>query len=120
MRQTDEFTEPFRAWAKDLNLRLRLDDDGLPIIPSSSRKWKDHLFDGFKNGDIGLSICRDTPKKTGNVVRRLAKKGLVPYRQGHWEALFRLSPSNLHLLASFGFKKRLGPSNPCFTVKGEK
>lgn len=112
-----EFSEPFREWAKANNLQLKVDEDGLPIVPSSSRKWKDHLFDGFKNGDIGLSVCRDTPLAMTWAVTKLREKGIAPYLRGDCEALFRLSTGQMSSLSAFGFKKRKGPPNPRFKAE---
>lgn len=102
----DKWAVKFKAWAEESRMRLSIDEDGCPIIYTSSRNHhKDHLFDGFNEG-IGLYVTRDTKTKLNNLVKKLEGLGLTLRQKCDWEAIFKLSFEKATQLPLFGFIKK--------------
>lgn len=97
----DDHARDFIQWAKNNGLRLQVRSDGneaRPVVPSRSRKFDIHLFDGFKN-HVGLWVGVNGPNKLNRLVRELELMGYQPRNVGFQEAIFLLSKKDALTLA---------------------
>ena len=112
----DHGKKKFKEFAKANRLRLKRDKDGLPIVTARGKKYEGwHLYEGFGDDFVGLYVIRATTAKMKYSLRKLKKLGFYPWKEGDFEALFKISYSRAWEVANmFGMVKKR-PSNQNMT-----
>ena len=80
----------FKRFCRNNRLRLRENDDGLPIARSIG-KWKDdHLYCRFEDGKVGLYVERETQNQFTFLCKRLSKLNCESIAVGERDGCFSL------------------------------
>ena len=102
----------FKDFAKANRLRLKTAEDGLPIVTSRGKNFEGwHLYEGFGDDLVGLYIVRDTEAKLKHSLRKVKKMGLYPWREGDFEACFKIPYSRVWEVAKAFNMVKKRPSN---------
>jgi hypothetical protein len=91
MKKNDYGKKKFKRFAREKRLRLKKDDDGLPIVVARGKEWAGcHLFEGFGTKEVGLFIKRNTKFKLSHIYGALCREGFTPIARGDTECIFRI------------------------------
>lgn len=102
----------FRNFAKANRLRLKRSEDGLPIVVARGKQYQGwHLYEGFGDECVGFYITRDTPGKLKHSVRKIKKLGLTLWREGDYEAIFKVPYDRIWEVAKAFSMVKKAPSN---------
>ena len=102
----------FREFAKANRLRLKRGEDGFPIVTARGKAYENwHLYEGFGDDFVGMYIVRDTAGKLKHSVRKIRKMGLYPWREGDFEAIFKVPYSKVWEVAKAFNMVKKQPSN---------
>jgi hypothetical protein len=90
----------FRRFAEKNRLRIKIAEDGNPVVCSIGKKYKGcRLFEGFDNEHCGLYIMKDTPYKLTYLANQLQKMDLTQISRGDFEASFKVPYSKVMAIA---------------------
>lgn len=85
----------FKTFCKNNRLRLKEDDDGLPIAKAIGKFSEDHFFCNFREGTIGVYVMRETPRQFTYLNKKLIKMGCILTQLGDFEASYDLEWMNI-------------------------
>tara|TARA_Y100000593_G_C4275060_1_gene319587 strand:- start:359 stop:772 length:414 start_codon:yes stop_codon:yes gene_type:complete len=81
----------FKAFCTKHNLRYKLDECADPISPTRSKKYDDHLYCTYKQGQIGVFIARETVRHYNYTKKKLLAMGCEVRQDGDTEGTFYVS-----------------------------
>jgi hypothetical protein len=98
MLSTEQITKhitTFKTFCKNNRLRLKEDDDGLPVARAIGKFNTDQFFCNFKDGTIGVYVTRETPRQFTYLNKKLERLGCIPTQLGDFEAAYDLEWMNI-------------------------
>tara|TARA_R110000803_G_scaffold77682_1_gene142536 strand:- start:902 stop:1270 length:369 start_codon:yes stop_codon:yes gene_type:complete len=98
--QIQKHIKTFKTFCKNNRLRLREDEDGLPIAQAIGKFNGDQFFCNFKDGTIGVHVTRETPRQFTYLNKALVKLGCEPTQLGDFEASYNLEWMNIPPVAA--------------------
>jgi len=92
--------ETFKTFCKNNRLRLREDEDGLPIARAIGKFKTDQFFCNFQDGTIGVYVHRESSRQFTYLNKKLIKLGCTPKQLGDFEASYDLEWMNIPPVAA--------------------
>jgi len=93
--QLTKHIETFKIFCKNNRLRLKEDDDGLPVARAIGKFSRDQFFCNFQEGTIGVYATRDSQRQFTYLNKKLIRMGCVPTQLGDFEASYDLEWMNI-------------------------
>jgi hypothetical protein len=87
--------ETFKTFCKNNRLRLKEDDDGLPVARAIGKFSNDQFFCNFQDGTIGVYVYRESSRQFTYLNKKLMKLGCEPTQLGDFEASYDLEWMNI-------------------------
>ena len=109
----------FKRFCRNNRLRLRENDDGLPIARAIG-KWKsDHLFCRFEDGKVGVYVERETKNQFTFLCKKLRAMNCEPLAVGEFDGCFALNYFDIPQVAKHLkiVKGKAKVSNPAWLKK---
>jgi hypothetical protein len=93
--QITKHIETFKTFCKNNRLRLKEDEDGMPIARAIGKFNRDQFFCNFKEGTIGVYATRETQRQFTYLNKKLTRMGCIPTQLGDFEAAYDLEWMNI-------------------------